>query len=382
MKWKEIHNRAAQLVELFFLHRKNDKEAGGTDAMESDLLARMEDSAYWLARFRERECFDYRIAFRELQGRIRRKQLKRYRYMFATAAASICVAIGLYLLWESDITGNSASQEPRVVLSERKGIVLTLTDGSEIQLDHKKQFLSESKVAITIDSGNMQYVVVDTLVPDTLSYNILNVPRGGEYSVILSDGTMVWLNAASSLKFPVAFHGNQRKIYLSGEAYFDVSAHPQHPFIVSTEKGDVAVYGTQFNVKQYPEEKEIEVTLVKGAVSFMLPKGNAVPLQPGNRLVFDGLETSPRIAPVNVKNYVSWKDNLFCFDEESLDNIMRILSRWYDVNIVFRSVSLKELKFTGYLNKYNDIRSFLRLFEASVPVVFDIQDDTIVVKEK
>lgn len=382
MNWKEIHDRAGQIVELLFMRMRSEMENRKPDSEQSELLDRMENSKYWLDKIRERECFDYRKAYLGLQGHIRQRKLRRYRYLSVAAAACVFVAIGMGLLWESDETKNTVVKESRVVLPEKKGIVLTLNDGSEIDLDHKRQRFSESKVAISIDSGNMRYDIVDTLVPDTMSYNIVNIPRGGEYSVLLSDGTMVWLNAASSLKFPVAFGENQRKVYLSGEAYFDVTANPQRPFIVSTEKGEVAVYGTQFNVKQYPEEKDIEVTLVNGSVSFVLPKGNVVSLQPGNRLVYDGLGISPRIAPVNVKNYVSWKDNIFCFEEETLDNIMCMLSRWYDVQIVFRSASLKELKFTGNLNKYNDIHSFLRLFEASVPVAFDIQGDTIVVKER
>lgn len=382
MNWKDIHDRAGQMVELIFLRMKSNKGNGEPDAETRELLDRMENSDYWLSKLQERECFDYRKAFRGLQGHIRHNRFRRYRYMSVVAAACVFVVIGLGLLWESEKSETTVEKVSGVDISEKKGIVLTLNDGSEVELDHKKQLLTESKVAITIDSGNMRYEIVDTLVQDSLSYNILNIPRGGEYSVLLSDGTMVWLNAASRLKFPVTFLGNQRKVYLSGEAYFDVTANPQRPFIVSTEKGEVAVYGTQFNVKQYPEEKDIEVTLVKGAVSFVLPEGNAVGLQPGHRLVYDGLGMSPRIASVNVRNYVSWRDNVFCFEEESLDNIMRMLSRWYDVHIVFRSTSLKELKFTGNLNKYSDIHCFLRLFEASVPVAFDIQGDIIVVKEK
>lgn len=384
MKWTDIHERAGEIVEFLLRSIRDHREDVDQDCVDSGLLNRMENSDYWQEKFQERESFDYQKAYQALRAHIQRKRFRRYR-LPAAAVAFLFLTVGIGLMWESDqreSSGKVEIGETFTASSVKKGIVLTLNDGSKVELGREKQVLNESKVAITIDSGKMRYEVVDTLIHEEPVYNVLDIPRGGEYKILLSDGTIVWLNAASRLKFPVVFKGHEREVYLSGEAYFDVSGDPDKPFIVSTEKGAIAVYGTQFNIKQYPEEKNIEVTLVTGSVSFAVPRGEAVNLQPGNRLVYDGMGKSPEITPVNVKNYVSWKDNVFCFEDEPLENIMRVLSRWYDVDIVFRSAGLKELKFTGNLNKYNDIHSFLRLFEVSVPVSFDLQGKCVVVKEK
>lgn len=384
MKWTDIHERAGVIVEFLLRSVRNHREEVDRDCEDAGLLDRMANSEYWQQRLQERERFDYQKAYQALRAHIQRKRFRRYR-LLAAAVAFLFLSVGIGLMWESGQHENSGKVEVGKTYTGspmKKGIVLTLNDGSKVELGREKQVLNESKVAITIDSGKMRYEVVDTLIHEEPVYNILDIPKGGEYKILLSDGTKVWLNAASRLKFPVVFKGHERKVYLSGEAYFDVSGDPGNPFIVSTEKGAIAVYGTQFNVKQYPEEKNIEVTLVTGSVSFAVPQGETVNLQPDNRLVYDGMGKFPEITPVNVKNYVSWKDNVFCFEDEPLENIMRVLSRWYDVDIVFRTAGLKELKFTGNLNKYNDIHSFLRLFEVSVPVSFDLQGKCVVVKEK
>jgi transmembrane sensor len=191
----------------------------------------------------------------------------------------------------------------------------------------------------------------------------------------LDDGTEVWLNAGSRLKYPVAFLGEKRKVIFSGEAFFEVKKDSR-PFIVSMETGDVTVLGTSFGIRAYPGETDY-TTLVTGKVCFQSKENESVILSPGEQAVFH-LAGRLEKREVNVEEYVGWKDGLFVFRNETLSEIMKILGRWYGVNVIFLDDSLKELEYTGNLERYDSINTFLQLLKRLKEVHYEIKGNTVV----
>ena len=207
------------------------------------------------------------------------------------------------------------------------------------------------------------------------------VPRGGEYQLILPDGTKVWLNSASKLKYPVAFTGGQRKVFLEGEAYFEVAADTVHPFLVETSGMSVTVLGTGFNVMAYPEEMEAAVTLVHGKVGVQTDHRQQI-LQPDEQYVYQTTTRRGTVRKVDVSQYVDWKDGILNFDSMPLEELTRRLGRWYDVDFFFVAEELKTLKYSGAFKKYNDIRYVLNIIEEITNVQFVLNERTIVVNRK
>ena len=244
-----------------------------------------------------------------------------------------------------------------------------------------KRSYSENKIKNYRRKTACEYTRRQAVTSDTEASNTLIVPRGGMYLLTLSDSTRVWLNADSRLEYPLAFSGNMREVKLKGEAYFEVVKNAEAPFVVKTDLGDIKVLGTQFNVKCYPEEPVIATTLVSGKVSFTNPALSPATLRPGQQLTYKKGADRAVLRPVNVRNYVGWRENLLVFQSEPLENIMQVLSRWYDIQIIFENDRLKQLEFSGNLDKYTDIKTFFRLFEMGADVRFEIDDRTVYVRE-
>ena len=181
-------------------------------------------------------------------------------------------------------------------------------------------------------------------------------------------------------KYPVVFAENERRIRLSGEGYFKVAKDTQAPFIVETDLGEIRVMGTEFNVKCYPDETIIATTLVNGKVSFINSEVPERILAPGQQLLFERGNQEAEIRQVNVCNYIGWKDNQLIFHKETLEEIMRILARWYDIEVVFENNDLKQLEFSGNLNKYTDIETFFRFFGIGANVRFQLSGRTVYIK--
>ena len=218
------------------------------------------------------------------------------------------------------------------------------------------------------------------------------VPGGNKAIILLADGkkvdvemladTMLYKVDGMELKIPTVFAGDERRVYLSGEAYFAVTKDERKPFIVETDLGNVKVYGTEFNVKRYRDDGQLKATLVEGVIGFSSDRIAELKLKPGYRLsLAEGSET-PEIREVKVYNEIAWRDKRFSFENETLEEIARELERWYNVKIVFTDPALKELVFSGTLSRYGKIETMLRLFEEGVEVKFTIESDTIKVIRK
>lgn len=258
---------------------------------------------------------------------------------------------------------------PRARLHVGEGVIIPLEGETQ------PERLSED---LSIRNREGKLVYEDLPEGAAIGWHRLEVPRGAEYKLQLPDGTDVILNAETELRYPNRFDGDERRVEISGEAYFDVASDPDHPFIVVAGDMEVCAVGTAFNVSAYPNENR-RATLVSGKVIVACDE-NRVEMLPGKQLTWDG--ENYRLRDVSVESYIAWRDQRFVFDDELLEEILRKLERWYDIRTVFRSPSLKEIRFTGNLPKYEDIDKVLNKLEMAAHVRFELQGRTLIVEKE
>ena len=257
---------------------------------------------------------------------------------------------------------------------------LVLADGTTRILGSEvtDSVLVQQGANIVVQNQGVSYCVDSSVVEER--YNTLRVPRGGEYSITLSDGTIVYLNSESELRYPVNFVGRDRRVYLSGEAYFDVVQDEAHPFIVDMGNSSVRVLGTSFDVRAYADEDEVLTTLVQGSVKFSAGK-EFVTLEPGKQAVL-GKSGSIETREVDTYLYTAWKEGVFAFKRQRLEEIMKVVARWYDVNIFWENVSQKEVTFTGKMKRYDDFSKVVEVLEMTGNTEFVIKENNIFIREK
>ena len=269
-----------------------------------------------------------------------------------------------------------ASIEPgksKAILRLGNNRVLEITKERETHVD-----VAEG-IAATNNSSGMIYS--EQVATGKTEYNVLEIPRGGEYTVTLSDGTVVHLNSGSELRYPVAFGAERREVFLSGEGYFEVVKDSVRPFFVNADKLKIRVYGTSFNVNTYDLEN-IQTVLVEGKIGIQTMNMNTeYMVKPGQLALYNQEKGTMEILNVDVQLYVAWKDHEFMFDDESLEKIMNRLSLWYDVDVFFQTASLKQLHFTGHLGRYDDISHILDAISGVTQVKFSVKGRTIIVME-
>lgn len=261
--------------------------------------------------------------------------------------------------------------------------VLVLDDGRTVFLKEEEEgVISEDKgIMVTGERDRLVYTSSEGKNVDELRFNELEIPRGGEYKVRLADGTLVYLNSATRMKYPVKFDEKERKVYLSGEAYFEVAKDPERPFFVEMEGVEVRVYGTSFNVNTH-QKGNVQTVLVKGSIGVkVLSSGMESVIRPGQMAEFKQGNTKVDVKDVNVAVYTDWKDGIFRFENQRLEDILTVLSNWYDVDIFYQTVSVKELHFSGYMERYKDVSVILEAITLSTGVTFSIQGKTIVVSK-
>ena len=257
---------------------------------------------------------------------------------------------------------------------------LVLANGKKVDLrpETSLQLEEVGGTRILTSDNRIKYSGKDSLAGQSaeVKYNTLIVPRGGEFSLELADGTRVWLNAESRLRYPVAFTGKERKVEMEGEVYFEVAKNKEKPFIVTVNGVDIRVLGTSFNVSAYQEE--VVTTLVEGKVQ--LKKGNEqVILSPNQQAIWSDDEF--RVKQVDARNYVLWKEGIFYFEDVDLETILDDMARWYNVNVFYMNPVLKEMKFSVEIRRYGDINEILRRIGQTKSVKFEIKDRTINVYE-
>ncbi len=259
--------------------------------------------------------------------------------------------------------------------------VLILADGSEHDLSEGNNSIIDSDGTEIKNTGNKLEYISKNGQPAEMKYNTLKIPRGGEYFLVLSDSTKVWLNSETTLRFPVQFASHIRNVELTGEAYFEVSRNEEIPFTVTSGNQQIKVLGTQFNVSSYPDNQNIYTTLVEGKVEISLSDNpeTKLTLKPNEQSL---LSRNNQIIKrnVDVAQYVAWKEGRFAFRDQMLEDIMKTLSKWYDVEVNFSNEEQKKLRFTGNLERYADFNSILEQIERTNEVEFEITNNLITIK--
>ena len=267
-----------------------------------------------------------------------------------------------------------------------KSAELVLSSGERIQLGEKDQVLEGNEQDVTIENKDRSLNYNATEKKTTkLRYNHLIIGRGEEYQLTLADGTKVWLNSESKLKFPTQFANHIREVELEGEAYFEVTKNEDAPFIVNTKQMKVKVLGTAFNLSAFGDEENVKTALVEGSVKIS-PKYEELEdiiIEPNEMAVLNIAKHELKVEKVNAKNYGRWREGVFTINEESLDDIMRKLSRWYDITVFFEDDEARYQYFSGKLPRFQNCNDLLEMIEKTTNVEFDIKDErTVLVKTK
>lgn len=329
----------------------------------------------------EKEGYGRKMAYRFLQARRkqeRRRAVRRWLGWCGGAAALVVLAVGFGRWGMEDsvppVVPVAAVQE--IVPGEVKA-VLTLADGKRVDVSRTE---TTETGDVFVDVAGNRVKPADDRMTDTV-WHTLTVPAGGEFQYTLSDGTQVWLNSASELRFPAVFSSGERRVYLRGEAFFDVTKDVDRQFVVSLPEGDITVYGTRFVVTSY-REAALSAVLVRGSIGFTTPAGKQVRLQPAERVVYESRSGDIRVEQVDTTLYTSWLKKMFVFRGQPLSEIMATLSRWYDFDITFIDPELRDIRLSGRLNRYQDVRILLHTYEETAGITFHIDGRNIAVSKK
>jgi ferric-dicitrate binding protein FerR (iron transport regulator) len=300
--------------------------------------------------------------------------------MVAAAVIIFLVSISIFLMKQGSKSNEITEHKKPFTNDIKPGsekAILTLADGKQIVLDS----VSNGDIA---QQGGIKVIKIDgQLTYDQqndsreILYNTITTPKGGQYQLELADGSKVWLNAASSLRFPTSFPGITRDVELTGEGYFEVAHNTKQPFHVKVNQVDIEVLGTKFNINSYSDEPSIKTTLLQGKVK-VNNGNNTVYLKPGTQAVLKEGENIKIISDIDMDEVVAWKNGYFLFNSADLATIMRQASRWYNVTITYRG-NVTET-FSGNLTRYENISKLLKILEATGKVSFEINDKEIIVK--
>ena len=312
----------------------------------------------------------------------RQQQGRRNIRVGVTVAASICLLMtsGLWL-WLG------GAREERVVLAEqgrKNNVCLVLSTGEVVDISNVEQDEVKLDKGTKLYSGNrLEYVRLDSLHKKELEFNQLIIPKGTFYHLVLSDGTKVWLNADSKIKYPVSFGKDKREVSLHGEGYFEVAKDSTRPFIVSTDKMDVKVLGTTFDVNTYEDEGKSFVVLVEGLVEVSAGKGESRIITPGHMAEVNMYDVQAKIqvSKCDTEHYVAWKNGNFSFRNASLTEILKRVSRYYDVTVIREQV-FEEEYYTGDVSSDVSLESLLAVIESSTSVSFKVERKIVYVQKK
>lgn len=305
-------------------------------------------------------------------------------WKYAAAAAVIALVSTVVLYNSGDEAGTAPVQvvasSGNDLLPGQDGAILTLANGEKVLLDSLGNGVVTMQGAIQVinQQGKLSYVQPGGS-ESRLMYNTMATPKGRQYQLVLSDGSKVWLNAASSIRYPIVFTGNERRVFIDGEAYFEVSRDRRKPFRVEIEgRGTVEVLGTQFNINAYDDEPTVNTTLIEGSVKVTVPGARSSVLKPGQQAqISDGLQV---ISDVNTDEVVAWKNGYFSFNGATTEAIMRQVMRWYDAEEIIYEGDVKNERFGGSVPRSANAKKLLEVLELTKTVRFTIDDKKIIVK--
>ena len=302
------------------------------------------------------------------QAKHRKRTLALYRYV--AAVVLLFVLSGSFYFFH-DTKDESIAFVQKIQPGSCKAI-LTEPDGTKIDISDTT-FLAFVQKSVMSRKNEEEKEVVETL------YHTITIPRGGEYDLLLSDGSRLRMNSESEIRVPVTFEKGQREVFMKGEIYFDIVRDSLAPFVVHTHQGDIRVLGTSFNVRDYQDENFLETTLVNGKVAFERG-GNYSYLKPGEQLRLNKEDGKTTVETVDVLLYCSWKDGRFVFEKQRLEVIMNTIARWYNINVFYESSSVKDILFTGNIKRYSDLEQVVNMLKLINKIDIEIKDRNVFVR--
>jgi len=328
------------------------------------------------------------------------KQARKWKRIAAAASIVLILGIGSYFFFLNKQQKKIAKVEQKYnndIAPGKNGAILKLSGGQEIVLDSAANgnLAQQSNIRIVKNGNEVTYVIDPSAGNSEVAYNEMRTPKGRQFQLVLSDGSKVRLNAASSIKFPTSFEGSERKVEVTGEVYFEVTHDAKQPFVVITNGTEIHDLGTEFNVNAYSDEEKIKITLVKGSVKVASP-GPGVPrstrddktgvtLKPGQQAQIDGrdpsLRSGLRVVNADIEEAIAWKNGNFIFQGSNIQSVMRQLARWYDVEVKYEG-SIPTDEFVGDItrSRYSNISQILEILEKTKTVRFEINGRTVTVK--
>ncbi|WP_302298548.1 FecR family protein [Butyricimonas virosa] len=326
------------------------------------------------------EMYDSRVAYgRFLQKKYQQRRKRRFLINMARVAAvalpfviALVLYVGLNREEEQMVRPSLASN----ILPGTSKAVLTLANGQMIPLGKEATDSTIITDGTQISASGSGVTYASGVESESVVYNKLEIPRGGEFCLTLSDGTRVWLNSETSIQYPVAFGAKERRVFVQGEAYFEVAKDAKKPFTVQFMSSSVTVLGTSFNIRAYPEEKRSQTTLAEGSVRIYSP-GSSMLLKPGEQAEVSALSGEMVKQEVEVKNFTSWKDGRFVFEQQSLEDIMRTLERWYDIRVIFKDEGAKRISLSGNMKRYGDFSQVMKMLQMTGDVRFELHGNDV-----
>ena len=320
---------------------------------------------------------DVEQRLRETKRRRRRLRRVMRRWSYAAAVVLAAAVVGAFFL-KRDLPQQSSlpaelawGQVPVLVMPNGERRALPQNDTTVLWQEQEGDIHIDSRTLIMEGETGEEREPV---------YYTVNIPYGGEYNLVLPDGTRIYLNAGTTLRYPDHFAGGSREIFLSGEAYLEVSRDTSRPFIVRTDDMDVRVLGTVFNVNAYPDGNYVRTTLVEGKVETSCG-GERIVMKPGTQVAYDKATRQADYFPVDVRHFISWKDGYYDFRDMTLGELMQIFVRWYDVDVRFANPLLENLRFSGRLRRYEDVSGLFEQLEYTGDVAFDVKGKNIVIRD-
>lgn len=335
--------------------------------------------------------FDPQKVMQTIRYKIAIKQRKRkWRFVYRLVAASAVLIIGISAAFYQNSLIQKEEQIKiaiaRIVPGETKALLI-LGNGCKVELNAlQNQVFAGTGINVVEDSSTLNYISdkfknTVTGVPE-IEYHTIEVPTGGEFSVILSDSTKVWINSESSLTYPVVFSGDLREVKLKGEAYFQVAHNAEVPFLVNTESGvKINVTGTQFCVESRANKQDVRTVLVEGRVE-VIAGSKQVTLRPNQQALFHKNNSAITVEDVNAREATAWQRGLFFFTNTPLSDIMTTLQRWYNIRVEYKDNEVKNVCFTGDLSKYDSFETVMKMFIDTHRLTFEVEGDRLVIGKK
>ena len=297
------------------------------------------------------------------------------------ASIALIICLGTTMMWYR----STKTLDNPMVTTDR------LVESSEIKPGETKAILTAAdgeKIILGADESNNKSAIESHNSPigkqELVAQLCLSVPRGGEFKIVLEDGSEVWLNSESELIYPESFSETERRVTVSGEAYFKIAKDEERPFYVETGKQLVQVYGTEFNIRSYNEDENIYTTLVNGSIALSKTddKSGRLMLTPGHQVLFNKENKITSVRSVDTEVITSWRHGRFVFEEQKLEQIMIELSRWYSFDFIFESDNLRQIVFMGSIPRYSDFSTTLAILEKSGGIRFKVDGEIVTILHK